>query len=168
MTWWSRSICTVDSLLNCSCLFIPFSNPALAIGFIALSGLSVLLALYLLSRIRFPYKVKVKEKKEIPNELINYTFPYVVSFMGVNYSEPDRLLGFLAFFLWMFAITYKSGQILVNPLLLVFDWKLYESKIEINRTVRSVRILAKGVLEDGEVSAQAVQDLYVVKKLFHG
>ncbi|KPB60883.1 Uncharacterized protein AC510_4794 [Pseudomonas amygdali pv. myricae] len=29
----------------------------------------------------------------------------------------------------MFAITYKSGQIIMNPLLLIFGWNLYEANM---------------------------------------
>lgn len=114
-------------------------------------------------KISFPFEARVKITKAIPNDVINYVFPYVVSFMGISYESPEKLLGFAVFLLWMFAITYKSGQIIMNPLLLMFGWKLYEAEIEINGNERSVRMLYKGNLTPGDYSVQTIQDFYVAR-----
>ena len=90
-------------------------------------------------------------------------FPYVVSFMGISYEHPEKLLGFAVFLFWMFAITYKSGQIIMNPLLLMFGWKLYEVEAEINGNERSVRVLFKGNLAPGEYDVQTIQDFYIAR-----
>lgn len=116
-----------------------------------------------LKKIDYPFAVNVKKYKPIPNEIINYTFPYVVSFMGISYDEPQKLIGFLVFLLWMFAITYKSGQILMNPLLIIMRWRLYEATIVISNVEKDVRILAHGELKIGNVTAQTIQDFYIVK-----
>lgn len=116
-----------------------------------------------LKKIDYPFAVNVKKYKPIPNEIINYTFPYVVSFMGISYDEPQKLIGFLVFLLWMFAITYKSGQILMNPLLIIMGWRLYEATIVISNVEKDVRILAYGELKVGNVTAQTIQDFYIVK-----
>ncbi len=101
--------------------------------------------------------------KATPNEVINYTFPYVVSFMGIAYDEPQKLIGFFVFLLWMFAITLKSGQILMNPLLLIFGWKLYEATIVINGVEKDVRVIKHGGLQTGQHTAQTVQDFYILR-----
>lgn len=114
-------------------------------------------------KLSFPFRVNVLQSKAIPNELINYTFPYVVSFMGISYAEPQKLLGFGVFLLWMFAITYKSGQILMNPLLLMYKWRLYEATISISGQTREVRVLKQGSLTPGAQEGQTVQDFYIFK-----
>ena len=83
--------------------------------------------------------------------------------MGISYSQPDKLLGFLVFLLWLFAITYKSGQIIMNPLLLMFGWRLYEVTLEINGHTREVRMLKVGALTAGDQNAQTIQDFYIAK-----
>jgi len=83
--------------------------------------------------------------------------------MGVSYAEPEKLLGFLVFLIWMFAVTYKSGQIIMNPLLLIFGWRLHEASITINGTHREVRVLKRGDLRPGRQWGQTVQDFYVVR-----
>ncbi|MCB1944715.1 MAG: hypothetical protein KDF55_03280 [Thauera sp.] len=112
---------------------------------------------------KYPFLLDVKRMKATPNEIINYTFPYVVSFMGITYGDPQKLIGFGVFLLWMFAITLKSGQILMNPLLLIFGWKLYEATILINGIEKDVRVLKHGNLEVGQQMGQTVQDFYILR-----
>jgi hypothetical protein len=161
--WWSRLICTPRQITLGSCDFNPFENPALSLAFLIIATIAVLLAWVSLRRISYPFTVDVKRAKATPNEIINYTFPYVVSFMGITYGDPQKLLGFGVFLLWMFAITYKSGQILMNPLLLILGWRLYEATIVINSTEKDVRILKRGHLGSGAVQAQTIQDFYIIK-----
>ncbi|MGN7876659.1 hypothetical protein ACTJKJ_24140 [Roseateles sp. 22389] len=161
--WWARPVCTFNEASAGVCDFNPFANASLSLTFLSVTGGAVLLAWSSLKKISYPFTVEVRRFKAIPNEVINYTFPYVVSFMGISYSDPQKLLGFGVFLLWMFAITYKSGQILMNPLLLIFGWRLYEVTIVINGLERDVRVLGSGLISNGLVSAQTIQDFYVFK-----
>lgn len=163
INWWSRPICKVDNLNAGLCSFMPFENPKLALSFLVIAAISALAASSILKKISYPFEVEIKQSKVIPNDIINYTFPYVVSFMGISYSEPEKLLGFCVFLLWMFAITYKSGQILMNPLLLILGWRLHEASILINGNERDVRMLKQGVLRAGKQRGQTIQDFYIVR-----
>lgn len=162
-SWWSRSICTPQILLSSKCSFNPFMNPTLSLTFLAVTVSAIFLAWFSLRKISYPFTIEVKKVKAIPNEIINYTFPYVVSFMGIAYSEPQKLLGFTVFLFWMFAITYKSGQILMNPLLLILGWRLYEATIVISGVEKDIRVLKAGQLNPGPTSAQTIQEFYVIK-----
>lgn len=161
ITWWQSPICNISNLSSCS--FIPFMNPVLSILFIGITFVAVLLSNKLLNETPMPFDARVDSSKPIPNDIINYVFPYVVAFMGLSYNTPDKLLGFLVFILWMFAITYKSGQIIMNPLLLMFGWKLYEAKININNHIKEVRVLKKGDLPEGDYAVQTIQNFYIAK-----
>mgnify|MGYP001239161512 CR=1 FL=1 len=161
--WWARSICSIQLLSAQQCSFVPFGNPLLALVFLFVTLASVILANITFKKIPYPYEIEVLTSKPTPNDIINYVFPYVVSFMGISYSDPEKLLGFGVFLIWMFAITYKSGQIIMNPLLLMFDWHLYEASIQINGVHREVRVLKKGDLDTEKYMSQTIQDFYVIK-----
>lgn len=162
-SWWSRPLCTVTLYSLGKCDYVPFENPWLAIPFIFISLGLIFFVNYSFGKLNYPFNINVVQFKPIPNELINYTFPYVVSFMGISYAEPQKLIGFLVFLVWMFSITYKSGQILMNPLLLMFKWRLYEVSLVINGAPREVRALGRGVLSSGSFKSQTVQDFYIIK-----
>ena len=163
ISWWSNSFCNFSDIDNC--LFNPFQHPYFSTVFIVISIISVIISNMSLKKIDYPFDGEVKSSKTIPNDIINYVFPYVVSFMGISYDAPEKMLGFVVFLLWMFAITYKSGQIIMNPILLMFGWKLYEAKIVINGQERDVRVLKKGALTQGNYKFQSIQDFYISKDI---
>lgn len=72
-SWWGRSICKLGDIGNCD--FIPFMNMWIAIAFIAITLLSVFFSNLTLAKITYPFRVKVKSSKGIPNDIINYVFP---------------------------------------------------------------------------------------------
>lgn len=161
MSWWQRPFCDISNILDCQ--FNPFTNPWPSIVFITVTLVSVGIASLSLHKISYPFDVTVVSSKTISNDIISYVFPYVVSFMGISYETPEKLIGFSVFLLWMFAITYKSGQIIMNPLLLMFGWRLYEAKVIINEQEREIRVLKKGMLLPGNYKYQTIQDFHIAR-----
>lgn len=162
--WWARPLCNFTTISSCS--FIPFAHPNLAFTFIGITLISIVVSNYSLHKINYDISITVHRVKSIPNDLINYVLPYIVSFMGVSYDSPEKLLGFVVFVLWMFAITYKSGQIIMNPILLIFGWKLYETEVTVStdNIIKEYKVLKKGLLEPNKIySAQKIQDFYIVE-----
>ena len=72
--------------------------------------------------------ITIIESKQIPTDLINYVVPYIVSFMSLEYSQLTKVLGFTLFMMWIFWLSYKTGQVVLNPILIILGWKLYEIK----------------------------------------
>lgn len=105
-----------------------FKNPPISLSFFLLTLLCLIVTLYTLRTAPNVSQMRVMEAKHIPADLINYVIPYVVSFMNVEFSEPNKYMGFFVFVAWMFWITYASGRIIFNPILVAFGWKLYELK----------------------------------------
>jgi hypothetical protein len=97
---------------------------------------------------------------------MNYTLPYIVAFMGIGYQENGKLVGLAIFLVWMFWITHKSGQIILNPLLAVLGWRFYEVKYVFpgDTTVNSGRALARGIIEPGQRYPHiVVQDVVILR-----
>lgn len=159
---WGRSVCGWNRNFHCS--FQVFDHPWLAVGSVVVTLAALVLAVLTLKAVRLKHRVHVQEVKCIPNDLINYVFPYVVSFMGLSYGDPQKMAGFLVFWAGLFVITYRSGQILMNPLLMVLGWKLYEVKMALGQegAVRVVRVLKQGRLAPGIQCAEEIQDVYLM------
>ena len=110
--------------------------------------------------------IKLTDAKHVPADLMNYTLPYVVSFMSFDYQETGKFVGFLIFLGWMFLISHRSGQVILNPLLIVLGWRHYELKYMFagDDKERSGQALSKDVLEPGMHCKQsAVQDILVLR-----
>ncbi|WP_353642511.1 hypothetical protein [Mesorhizobium sp. WSM2239] len=145
---------------------LPFQNPGYSISIFAgclLCFLTTLLALWLLPAKR---TITIVEAEYIAVDLMNYTLPYVVSFMSIDYRDNGKFLGLLIFLAWMFWLTYRSGQIILNPLLIAFGWRLYNVRYRHagSDNVHIKHALAKGILtaERPEKFAE-MQDVFIIK-----
>jgi hypothetical protein len=146
-----------------ACQFPSFNYPFLSLGGLVLTGLCFILTFRLFEKIRYKHPIKIEETKKIPSELINYSFPYIVSFMGVDYGSVGKITGLATFLIWLFMITFKSGQIIMNPMLLIFGWSLYEAKVLVNgHNRRVVKILSKSELQPGDYHCAEVQGNYII------
>ena len=97
---------------------------------------------------------------------MSYTLPYVVSFMSLDYQDTGKFVGLLIFLGWMFLITYRSGQLILNPLFSVLGWRLYEVKFAFpgNEGEYTGRALSRVLLEPGKrYGHSAVQDISIIK-----
>ena len=107
------------------------------------------------------------EVKHVPAELMSYTLPYVVSFMSLEYQETGKFVGLIIFLFWIFLITYRSGQLILNPLLVVLGWRLYEVKYCFpgdNKTYTG-KALSKSQLEpEVRYKQLQTQDILIISK----
>lgn len=145
---------------------LPFRNPSFAIGIFVACLICFVVTLGSLAVVRPKQEIAIGEAKHVPTDLMNYTLPYVVSFMSIDYQEQGKFIGFLIFLGWMFWITYKSGQIILNPLLIVLGWRLYDISYTFagSSGAQSGNALVKGRIEAGRRYRQApVQDILIIK-----
>jgi hypothetical protein len=147
---------------------LPLKNPAFAIGILATCAVGFIITLGSLAAVRPKQEIRVTEAKHTPADLMNYTLPYIVSFMSIGYQESGKFVGFLIFLGWMFWITYKSGQIILNPLLIVLGWRLYEVSYTFAGSTdpQTGNALVKGRIEAGQwYREQSVQDVLIIKNM---
>jgi hypothetical protein len=166
--FWVQPICREPEFWR-SCVVPTFGHPSLAWSFMAVTLFSLGFFLWVLRSLDGSTEMRIEESKTIPNDLINYVFPYIVSFMGVKLGTTGKLLGFGLFMMWLFLISYRSGQILMNPLLLAVGWQLYEIRAEIEGNKRSLRALSRDSVVPGQtLSSCLVQGIYVLSKANKG
>ncbi|MPZ35616.1 MAG: hypothetical protein GEV13_32415 [Rhodospirillales bacterium] len=159
----SKPFCCAFWTGTCS---LPFKNPAFAIGIFAVCVACLVVTLGSLAVVRPKHEILVKDAKYVPTDLMNYTLPYIVAFMSIDYQESGKFVGFLIFLGWMFWITYKSGQIILNPLLIVLGWRLYDLSYSFvgSNDPQNAKALVKGNIEAGQRCRQtSVQDILVIK-----
>ena len=147
---------------------IPIKNPEFSISAFLLCALCFLTTLVVLAVINPKREIIVVEAKYIPSDLMNYTLPYVVALMSINYQNMSTCVGLIIFLAWMFWITYRSGQVLLNPLLIVFGWRLYDLGFrfpgDAKDVKRTARALSKVHIESGNRHRHApVGDILAIK-----
>lgn len=160
---WKAPLCKVSELSSC---YLPeLANPGRTLGLLVICSLSLVVFMWLMSRLSGYSTLEVADSKSIPNDLINYVFPYVVSFMGLDMGADGKFFGFLLFIGLMFWITYRSGQILMNPFLLGTGWQLYELNVVIEGHKRCVKALSKESIHVGDrLKSCLVHGIYVLHR----
>lgn len=162
-TSWKAPMCRIAEVSSC---FLPeLTNPGRALGSLGICAVSLIIFMLLMKNLSGYSSLEVVDSKSVPNDLINYVFPYVVSFMGLDLGIDGKFFGFLLFIVLMFVITYRSGQILMNPFLLVAGWQLYEMNIMTEGHKRCVRALSKEQVNSGDhLGSCLVHGIYVLHR----
>lgn len=144
---------------------LPVNEAGYSIGFVFVTLACFLLTVLALALVKPVQDVTISEVEYVPTDLMNYTLPYVVSFMGINYNETDKFVGFCVFLAWMFWITHKSGQVFLNPILIALGWRLYNVTYSFAGSSDTLkgRALVKGYLEPGRFKQWPVQDVQIIK-----
>jgi hypothetical protein len=147
---------------NC---ILPIRSPIFSIGLLLFTLLCFALTLIFLRLVRPSHDIEVATVEHIPTDLMNYTLPYVVSFMSIDYQDTGKFIGFLVFLAWMFWITFKAGRIILNPVLIAFGWRLYNVTFTSvgDEKVLSSNALVHGILEAGTQKKYPLQDILIVK-----
>ena len=166
----TRPFCRPVDINSANC-DVPLMHQWWSLGMVAVCVLCLGITLLTLKVIGTPRRIKVTEVKHIPADLINYVIPYIVSFMALDYGSPTKLLGFAVFFLWIFWITYRSGQIAMNPVLIAFGWRLFELKYSYLRSSDAWvgRALCRAAVQPNEDYYQgSLQDVIVLREMEQG
>lgn len=158
---WKASVCRISEISSC---YLPeLTNPDRVLGLLGICALSLIVFMVLMKNLSGYSNLEVVDSKSVPNDLINYVFPYVVSFMGLDLGIDGKFFGFLLFIVLMFVITYRSGQILMNPVLLVAGWQLFELNIVTEGHKRCVKALSKEQVKSGDhLESCLVHGIYVL------
>lgn len=158
-------ICSDPFHFRTSCR-LPFTDANFSIPIFVVCLVCFFVSLFVLRTLPTKRGLKLEEAKYIPAELMNYTLPYVVSFMSISYQDTGKFIGLLIFLLWMFWITYRSGQIMFNPVLIAFGWRLFEVKYRHagDNQEYTGKILANGpMVPNRRYRYSSIQDVIVVK-----
>lgn len=157
-----RGFCWPLKIDRCA---LPLHDAGYSIGLLVVTVVCFALTVVALALVRTRQEVTVREAEYVPTDLINYTLPYIVSFMGINYHDTDKFVGFCVFLAWMFWITHKSGQVFLNPILIALGWRLYNVTYNFagSTDVHKGRALVKGYLEPGRYKQWPVQDIQIIK-----
>lgn len=160
----NNDICIRFWAKDAQCI-LPFRHPWISISIFGMGLICFLVTFVVLSAVRPKRSITILTAKYVPTELMNYTLPYVVSFMGVGYQDTGKFLGVLVFLFWIFLITHRSGQIILNPVLIAFGWRLYDITYSFagDNNKQHNLALAKGYIDlNNRYKYKFIQDVMII------
>ena len=168
---YARSVCWPLAPNGTHCV-IPLAHPVASLGFAAACGacFAVTVLVLRLTRARAKVSIVIERAKHIPSELMSYALPYIVAFINMDY-EPNKLVGLAIFLIWLFWLTYRSGQIVLNPFLVAFGWRLYELTYRFtdSETEHSGKALCDNVISTGDRCRHTmIDDVIIIRTKTQG
>ena len=89
-------------------------NAATAYAAVLTASACLILTIGVLKTIKTRRNIVIKESKHVPSDLMNYVLPYIVSFMGLDYGQSNKLLCFIIFCCGCFGLpTSQAGLYLI-------------------------------------------------------
>ena len=160
-----HTLCSQPWHASSACV-LPLRHPEYSLTVFFACLICFCLSLVALATTRPKIPIEITEASYIPAELMSYTLPYVVSFMSLDYKETGKFVGLIIFLAWMFWITFRSGQLILNPILIAFGWRLYNIQYVFpgDVKIRNGRALCSGEIEAGQRhNHTVVQDVIIIR-----
>lgn len=105
-------------------------HSAWSAGLFALSAFCVVLLLIFrrvfFSPERAGQNIVIKSCEPIHGEMLNFTIPFLVGLIGVSYKSWQEIASFMVFLSFMYFFLKKDGSLMLNPMFLLFGFKLYK------------------------------------------
>ena len=74
--------------------------------------------------------VKITKVSSKSGDMFTYTIPYMISFYNFNLGDWKTLLSLFVFMSLMFALSYRTQNVFINPVLALARYGLYDCQFE--------------------------------------
>ncbi|BDM64363.1 hypothetical protein NFHSH190041_18150 [Shewanella sp. NFH-SH190041] len=73
-----------------------------------------------------PFDITITKAKSRSSEVVNYTIPYMISFVAFDLSKWQDLLSLIIFLGILCLLSIRSQSIFINPILAALGYGLYD------------------------------------------
>lgn len=109
--------------------FLP-QHPKLAAVIVLITLVSCIFVLVAARSIKTGVQVQVTRVSSKSGEMFTYTVPYMIAFYNFNLGDWKTLLSLSVFMGVMFSLSYKTQNMLINPVLALRGYGLYECQFK--------------------------------------
>ncbi|MGR5062008.1 hypothetical protein [Photobacterium sp. DNB22_13_2] len=107
--------------------WINFSNKDVVFTLIGLSVVSLILLRYVLKNItKDPFDITINSAKCRSSEVVNYTIPYMISFVAFDLSKWQDIFSLVLFLSVLCLLSIRSQSVFINPILAAMGYGLYD------------------------------------------
>jgi hypothetical protein len=101
-----------------------------AISILLIALFSCLVVRIAAQKIQGGVAVKITKASNKSGDMFTYTIPYMISFYNFNLGDWKTLLCLAVFMMLMFALSYKTQNVFVNPVLALAGYGLYDCQFK--------------------------------------
>lgn len=139
-------------------------HPHVSFVILGVALLSVLILWIVIRTIKKGFYITIEGAGNCSSELLSYTLPYIVSFLEIDLGKPQDVLAFCFFMLLLCFLSIKTKIIFLNPVLVLFGYRLYDVKFKENNISKRGNFLSRQELLIGSsYKIRKISDfLYIV------
>lgn len=127
--------------------FVSVGNPGVVLILIAVSVLSLILLHYVLKNIASnPFEITIIKAKSRSSEVVNYTIPYMISFVAFDLSKWQDIVSFILFLFILCLLSIRSQSIFINPIIAAKGYGLYDCEYQESGNKKECIMLSKSDL----------------------
>lgn len=120
-----------------------FKNSSVVCGLLLVSLLSLGMLWFVLKNITSnPFEITIIKAKSRSSEVVNYTIPYMISFVAFDLSKWQDLLSLMLFLSILCLLSIRSQSIFINPILAALGYGLYDVDFKENNKDKECVMLA--------------------------
>lgn len=120
-------------------------HPKIILPILGISFISILVIWLLLKKVQTSTPpVTILSFTNKSGGLLNYSIPYMISFIVMDLSQIKLFISFLFFMIIMYILTDKTHNIFINPIFAIFGYNIYDVKYKKNNTECQSYFLIKG------------------------
>ncbi len=109
--------------------WLEFGNNEIVLSLVILSALSLVLLAYVLRNVtKRPFGIQVIIAKSRSSEVVNYTIPYMISFVAFDLSKWQDIFSLFLFLSVLCLLSVRSQSVFINPILAALGYGLYDCK----------------------------------------
>ncbi len=145
-----------SEIINFTSIQIPYwvilNNPITVLFLIVTSVLSLFFLQYVLKNIsENPFKIKILKAKSRSSEVVNYTIPYMISFVAFDLGKWQDITSLILFLSVLCLLSIRSQSIFINPILAALGYGLYDCKyVEGGENKECVMLSKSDLLENSD------------------
>jgi len=131
--------------------FVCVENPGIVVLLIIVSVLSLMLLRYVLKHIASnPFEITITKAKSRSSEVVNYTIPYMISFVAFDLGKWQDSVSLMLFLSILCLLSIRSQSIFINPILAAKGYGLYDCVYDENGISKECIMLSKSDLSAGK------------------
>jgi hypothetical protein len=127
-----------------------FDHPRILLATAFLVLLCTVASVAIVKTVKTGIEVQVQRVHDRSNDVVNYTIPYIVAFVGIDLGDVRDLFAFALFMLLLFLIAVRTRSLFINPILLFFGYGIYDVDFIDHGKEKSNLMLAKQGLHPGQ------------------
>jgi MFS family permease len=124
-----------------------FKHKTFIIIMLSIVVFSIIMLFFIISTFKKGDEITINKIENRSTDIINYTIPYLLSFISMDLSSPSDLISIGIFLTILMVLTITSKSIFINPILAIVGYGLYDVSYSYNKNVYSKIVLSKKELK---------------------